>query len=114
MIKKAVGYKTEDGRMFASLNEAAGHSFGQRIKEALGKRGSGVFGVNTILENSREIETILHEYNEEWTAWSRTAPHERPELHSRSSREHDSAKSAADLSGVRRSMPHLQAQARAG
>ena len=74
MIKKAVGYKTEDGRMFASLNEAAGHSFGQRLKDALGKRGSGVFGVNTILENSREIETILKDYNDEWDRLEQDGP----------------------------------------
>lgn len=64
-IKKATGYQTDDGRMFASLNEAAGHLYGKRIKDALGNRGSGVFGVNTILENSREIEAILREYNAE-------------------------------------------------
>lgn len=74
MIKKALGYQTEDGRMFASLNEAAGHSFGQRIKEALGKRGSGVFGVNTILENSREIEAILREYNSELDRLDKDGP----------------------------------------
>jgi len=74
VIKKAVGYKTEDGRMFASLNEAAGHSFGQRLKDALGKRGSGVFGVNTILENSREIETILKDYNDEWDRLEQDGP----------------------------------------
>ena len=65
MIKKATGYQTEDGRMFATLNEAAGHSYGKRIKDAMGARGSGVFGVNSILENSREIEAILREYNAE-------------------------------------------------
>jgi hypothetical protein len=64
-IKKATGYQTDDGRMFATLNEAAGHSFGKRLKEALGKQGSGVFGVNTVLENSRKIEAILREYNAE-------------------------------------------------
>lgn len=64
-IKKAAGYQTEDGRMFATLNEAAGHAYGKRIKDAIGNRGSGVFGVNTILENSREIEQILREYNAE-------------------------------------------------
>lgn len=64
-IKKATGYQTDDGRMFATLNEAAGHSFGRRIKEALGSKGSGVFGVNTILDHSREIEKILREYNAE-------------------------------------------------
>ena len=74
MIKKAVGYKTEDGRMFASLNEAAGHSFGQRLKDALGKRGSGVFGVNTILENSQEIEAILREYNSELDRLDKDGP----------------------------------------
>ena len=74
MIKKSIGYQTEDGRMFASLNEAAGHSFGQRIKEAMGKRGSGVFGVNTILENSREIETILREYNDELDRLDKDGP----------------------------------------
>ena len=74
MIKKAVGYKTEDGRMFASLNEAAGHSFGQRLKDALGKRGSGVFGVNTILENSQEIEAILREYNSELVRLDKDGP----------------------------------------
>lgn len=74
MIKKSIGYQTEDGRMFASLNEAAGHSFGQRIKEAMGKRGSGVFGVNTILENSREIEAILREYNAELDRLDKDGP----------------------------------------
>jgi len=65
MIKKALGYQTEDGRMFATLNEAAGHSFGKRIREAMGDRSSHVFGVNKILEHSRDIEAILHEYNAE-------------------------------------------------
>ena len=74
MIKKSIGYQTEDGRMFASLNEAAGHSFGQRIKEAMGKRGSGVFGVNTILANSREIEAILREYNAELDRLDKDGP----------------------------------------
>ena len=67
MIKKALGYQTEDGSMFASLNEAAGHSFGQRIWETLqnmGKPSSGFFDVETILKNSRELETILREYND--------------------------------------------------
>ena len=67
MIKKATGYQTEDGRMFATLNEAAGHSFGRRIRDAIGKSGNGVFGVNTILDHSREIEAILREYNDELT-----------------------------------------------
>lgn len=66
MIKKALGYQTEDGRMFASLNEAAEHSFGQRIWETLQTLGkpSSVFDVETILKNSRELETILREYND--------------------------------------------------
>jgi hypothetical protein len=62
-IKKAAGYQTEDGKMFATLNEAAGHAYGKRLKDAIGNRASGVFGVNTILENSREIEAILRDYN---------------------------------------------------
>lgn len=65
MIKKAVGYQTDDGKMFATLDEAAGHTYGQRIKKALGERGAGVFGVNTILKHSREIESILRDYNAE-------------------------------------------------
>lgn len=63
MIKKAAGYITDDGRMFASLDEAAEHIYGKRLKEALGRQGSGVFGARTILEHSREIEAILREYN---------------------------------------------------
>lgn len=63
MIKKATGYVTADGRMFASLDEAAEHSYGKRIKDVIGTRGAGVFGVRTILEYSREIEAILREYN---------------------------------------------------
>lgn len=65
MIKKATGYQTDDGRMFASLNEAAGHLYGRRLKAALGAKGSSVFGVNTIIEHSREIEAILRDYNAE-------------------------------------------------
>ena len=65
MIRKTTGYQTSDGKMFATLNEAAGHSFGQRIRDAIGPRGSGVFGANTILEHSKEIEAILREYNAE-------------------------------------------------
>lgn len=72
-IKKAPGYQTEDGRMFATLNEAAGHSFGKQIKDALGKQGSGVFGVGTILEHSRQIEKILREYNAELDRLDREA-----------------------------------------
>jgi len=64
-IKRAVGYQTADGKMFLTLNEAAGHSFGKRIREAMGDRQSHVFGVVKILEHSREIEAILREYNEE-------------------------------------------------
>jgi hypothetical protein len=73
-IKKATGYQTEDGSMFASLNEAAGHMYGKRLKAALGNRGSGVFGVNTILESSREIEAILREYNAELDRLDEGAP----------------------------------------
>lgn len=64
-IKKATGYQTEDGRLFLTLNEAADHAFGKRIKHAIGSRGSGVFGISTVLEHSREIEAILREYNAE-------------------------------------------------
>ena len=67
-IKKSVGYQTEDGKMFATLDEAAGHTYGRKIKEALGASGAGVFGVNTIMKHSREIEAILHEYNRELDA----------------------------------------------
>jgi hypothetical protein len=65
MIKKAVGYQTDDGKMFSNLDEAAGHTYGLKIKQAIGTRGSGVFGVATILEHSREIEAILRDYNAE-------------------------------------------------
>lgn len=65
MIKKAVGYQTEDGKMFSTLDEAAGHTYGQQLKEALGKQGSGVFGVGTIIKNSRDVERILAAYNAE-------------------------------------------------
>lgn len=64
MIKKSTGYVTDDGKMFASLNEAAEHSYGKRIKDILGQRGSGVFGVRTVIEHSREIAAILNEYNQ--------------------------------------------------
>jgi hypothetical protein len=63
-IKKATGFQTEDGRIFATLNEAAGYTYSNRIKEALGTRNTGVFGVSTVLTYSRELEIILHEYNE--------------------------------------------------
>ncbi len=64
-IKKATGYQTEDGRMFATLDQAAGHSFGKRLQQILGKNGSRVFGVNTLLDHSQEVESILREYNAE-------------------------------------------------
>jgi len=63
-IKKAMGFQTDDGRIWPTLNEAAGHIYGKRLKEVLKPSGgSGVFGVNAILENSREVEEILAEYN---------------------------------------------------
>jgi len=61
-ITKAVGYMTEDGRMFRSLNEAAGHKYSAQLKTIV---NSPTFGVHKILENSREIEAILRAYNEE-------------------------------------------------
>lgn len=72
-IKKTTGYQTEDGKIFATPNEAAGHSFGKQIKQVIGERGSGVFGVNTVLEHSRAIESILHEYNQELDRLEREA-----------------------------------------
>lgn len=65
MIKKSLGYRTDDGKMFATLDEAAGHTYGQQIKAAIGKHGTSVFGVGTVLKFSREIEAILHAYNAE-------------------------------------------------
>ena len=73
-IKKAMGFKTEDGRIFATLNEAAGHTYSSRLKDAIGRQNTGVFGISTLLANSREIAAVLNEYNEEldkieaWTA----------------------------------------------
>ena len=61
-ITRAKGFLTDDGRMFATLNEAAGHLYAKRLKDVIGKAG-GVFGVATILANSREIEKILRDYN---------------------------------------------------
>lgn len=63
MIKKAVGYVTDDGRMFANLNEASDHSYGRQLRAVVG--GNGVFGVKTILEHSRDVERILRTYNAE-------------------------------------------------
>jgi len=63
-IKQATGYQTEDGRMFSTLNEAAGHAYAKRLKMIIGN-SSSVFGVGTILEHSREILAILLEYNAE-------------------------------------------------
>ena len=63
-IVKTQGFRTDDGRMFATLNEAAGHLYAKRLKDAIGKN-SGVFGVSTILAGSREIEAILRDYNAE-------------------------------------------------
>lgn len=65
MIKKAFGYVTDDGKMFANLDDAAGHTYGQQIKKTFGERGNGVFGVATILKHSREVERILAAYNAE-------------------------------------------------
>jgi hypothetical protein len=61
-ITRTHGFLTDDGRMFATLNEAAGHLYAKRLKDAIGKAG-GVFGVSTILANSREIAEILRDYN---------------------------------------------------
>lgn len=63
MIKKAVGFVTDDGRMFATLNEASEHSYGRQLRAVIG--GNGVFGVKTILEHSRDVERILRTYNTE-------------------------------------------------
>lgn len=63
MIKKSTAYITEDGKMFATLNEASDHSYGRQLRDAMGV--NGVFGIKTILEHSRDIEKILRTYNAE-------------------------------------------------
>jgi hypothetical protein len=65
-ITQRMGYQTEDGKMFPTLNEACGHTYGTRLKEALRPDGSsGVFGVARILEHSRVVAQVLNEYNAE-------------------------------------------------
>lgn len=66
-IKKATGYVTSDGKMFASLDEAALHIYGARLRAVLLNKqgGSGVFGVGAILNQSREVSAILQDYNAE-------------------------------------------------
>lgn len=61
-ITKAEGYCTPDGKMFATLDEAAGHSYGKRIQEITGQVH---FGAKTIIKYSREIAQVLADYNAE-------------------------------------------------
>lgn len=71
-ITRTHGFLTDDGRMFATINEAASHLYAKRLKDAIGKAGT-VFGVSTILANSREIAEILRDYNIELDRLEREA-----------------------------------------
>jgi hypothetical protein len=62
-IRKVQAYATEDGQVFMSLDEAAGHKYVKRLKTILGS--SSVFGPRTLIENSRAIAEVLNAYNAE-------------------------------------------------